>query len=289
MTARFPLLGLFTCMFGLLGLEAQTAPNDEARRVVEDASKIKVEQKADEKLPTVWIIGDSTVKVSTAGQRGWGEEIRPHFDLGKVNIVNRAIGGRSSRTFITEGRWEAIVNELKAGDVVIMQFGHNDASPVNEKVLDKSTRARGTIKGIGEETEEVDNILTKKHEVVHTFGWYMRKYVNEAKAKGVRTVICSPIPRNTWDKEGKVVNRNNTGYGLWARQVAEQTGADFIDLNDLIASRWEKMGKEAVAPLFHGDSTHTSPEGAKLNAACVVTGLRALKDNPVAAFLKPSE
>ncbi len=283
---RFSLLGIFSCCAGLLHSAAQTpSPKDEANRVVENAAKIKVDQKANPDLPTIWLIGDSTVRVGTTGQRGWGDEFSPFFDLDKVNVVNRAIGGRSSRTFITEGRWDDIVAELRPGDVVLMQFGHNDAGVLNEKVLDKSTRARGTIKGIGEETEEVDNILTKKHEVVHTYGWYMRKYVQDTLSKGATPVVCSLIPRKTWSPEGKI-QRSVNSYGQWARAVAEQAGVPFIDLNSLIATRYEELGKELVEPLFADAHTHTSVEGARVNAACVVQGLKALKKNPVEQYLR---
>jgi hypothetical protein len=77
-----------------------------------------------------------------------------------------------------------------------MQFGHNDSSPVNDTL-----RARGTLKGIGEETEEIDNLITKQHETVHSYGWYLRKMVREAKAKGATPVIITPIPRKDWKRQ----------------------------------------------------------------------------------------
>ncbi|MFX5752271.1 hypothetical protein ABTE32_22895, partial [Acinetobacter baumannii] len=72
----------------------------------------------------------------------------------------------------------------------MMQFGHNDSSP-----LDDTARARGTIKGIGEDSTEIYNPIRKMKEMVHTYGWYMRKFANDAKAKGATVIICSPIPR----------------------------------------------------------------------------------------------
>jgi hypothetical protein len=73
------------------------------------------------------------------------------------------------------------------GDFLIIQFGHNDSSPLND---DK--RARGTIRGVGEETEEIDNLITKQHETVHTYGWYLRAFIREAKELGVTPIVCSP-------------------------------------------------------------------------------------------------
>ncbi|MFT3990733.1 MAG: rhamnogalacturonan acetylesterase [Luteolibacter sp.] len=247
-------------------------------RPVEDAKKHKLAVKAEGNLPTVYLIGDSTVKVGTPSQRGWGDELAPFFNTDKINVVNHAIGGRSSRTFQTEGRWDASLAMMKKGDFLLIQFGHNDTGAIND---DK--RARASLKGTGGETEEIDNILTKRHEVVHTFGWYLRKYVREAKAKGVVPVICSPIPRKSW-QDGKI-NRVSGSYGKWAREVAEQEGALFIDLNEIIAREYEKLGPEKVEPLFADKGTHTSFDGAKLNARCVVAGLRGLAGKPFDANL----
>ncbi|HEU4767951.1 MAG TPA: rhamnogalacturonan acetylesterase [Pyrinomonadaceae bacterium] len=237
-----------------------------------------VDRNAD-KRPALFIIGDSTVKTPTEGQQGWGDPIAELFDQKKIRVENRARGGRSSRTFQTEGLWDQILSELKRGDFVLMQFGHNDASAVND-----TSRARGTLKGIGEETEEIDNLLTKKREVVHTFGWYMRKYITEAKAKGATPIMLSPVPRNNW-KDGKVA-RNAATYGGWAAEVAVSQEVFFIDLNELIAQQYETLGQEKVSKeFFFNDQTHTSPAGARLNAESVVMGLRQLKKCPLTKFL----
>ena len=218
--------------------------------------------------PTLFIIGDSTVKNGTRGQKGWGEVIAAHFDTNKITIANHAIGGRSSRTFLTEGRWDKVLGELKRGDFVLMQFGHNDGGP-----LDDGQRARGSIRGIGEETREIDNPITKKHEVVHTYGWYLRKYVRDTKTNGATPIVCSPVPRNIW-RSGRVARASND-YGKWAREISESERVPFLDLNELIAARYESLGEEKVKDLFFGDHTHTNPEGAQLNAATVIEGLKA--------------
>ena len=138
--------------------------------------------------PVFYIIGDSTVRNGDGTGKGslwgWGSFMAQYFDTTKIKVQNDAIGGRSSRTFITEGRWDKILANLKKGDYVIMQFGHNDSGP-----LDDTARARGTIKGIGEESKEVYNPIMKKQEIVHTYGWYMRKYIRDAKAKGALSII----------------------------------------------------------------------------------------------------
>lgn len=236
-----------------------------------------------DKKPTFYIIGDSTVRNGDGRgsnqQWGWGSFMWEHFDTTKINIRNHAIGGRSSRTFITEGRWDSILVRLKKGDYVIMQFGHNDAGP-----LDDTARARGTIRGIGDESKEIFNPKTKKQEVVYTYGWYMRKYIRDAKAKGAVPIVCSPIPRNDW-KEGKVA-RSTESYAKWAREVAQQEGAAFIDLNDLVAKKYEEMGPESVKPFFPADHTHTNIDGAKLNAEIVTGALKGLKIDGLKNLLK---
>ncbi len=224
--------------------------------------------------PVLYIIGDSTVRngdgTGKNQQWGWGSFMTGYFDTTKLSVQNHAIGGRSSRTFITEGRWDNILKTLKKGDFVIMQFGHNDAGP-----LDDTARARGTIKGIGDDSTEIYNPIRKIKEVVHTYGWYMRKYVKETKAKGAVPVICSLVPRNNW-KEGKVI-RSADSYALWAKQIAEQEGAYFIDLNELVSLEYEKLGETEVKKFFPADHTHTNKEGAILNAGVVVKALKQIK------------
>lgn len=230
-------------------------------------------------LPTLFLVGDSTVKNGSGDgvnkQWGWGEPLVPLFDSAKITVLNRARGGRSSRTYQTEGLWEQVLAAMKPGDFVLIQFGHNDGGAIND-----TSRARGTIKGIGEESEEIDNLITKKHEVVHSYGWYLRKYVADTKAKGATPILCSPVPRKIW-KDGKVTRDQ---YGKWVAAVAKETGVAFLDLNEIIAQHYETLGTEKVEPLFADEHTHTSREGAELNATAVIVGLRALKTNPLATY-----
>lgn len=233
--------------------------------------------------PVFYIIGDSTVKngdgTGKGGLWGWGDFIAPSFDTTKISIRNHAIGGRSSRTFITEGRWDKVLETLKKGDYVIMQFGHNDSGP-----LDDTARARGTIRGIGNDSKQVYNPILKKQEVVYTYGYYMRKYIRDAKAKGAIAIVCSPIPRNDW-KDGKV-SRSKDSYAGWAEQVAKEESAYFIDLNDLVATKYEQMGADVVKPFFPGDHTHTDINGAKLNAEIVMEQLKKINPGKLKKFMK---
>lgn len=234
-------------------------------------------------LPTLLLIGDSTVRngrddgqgKGEEGQWGWGNPIAAYFDAGKINVVNRAIGGLSSRTYISGGHWERTLPFIKAGDVVVMQFGHNDSSAIND-----TSRARGTIRGVGEETQVIDNQLTGKNETVHSYGWYLRRYVAEIRAKGATPVICSPIPRKMWDAEGKV-GRGKGDYAGWAAEVARQERVAFIDLNEMAARKYDELGRDAVMKLFPlvtpDERVHTNWAGAELNARLVVSGLKALR------------
>lgn len=234
--------------------------------------------------PTIYIIGDSTVRNGSGkgdgGLWGWGDYLYTHIDTNRISVKNFAIGGRSSRTFITEGRWDKIMAVLKPGDYVIMQFGHNDGGAIND-----NSRARGTIKGTGDETEEIDNMLTGKHETVHSFGWYMRKYAADTKAKGAIPIICSLIPRNIW-QDGKVV-RSSEDYAKWARESAEKEKAFFIDLNEIIAKKYEAIGEEKVkTEFFVTDHTHTTKAGAILNAEAVAGGIKSLKNCKLKKYMK---
>lgn len=232
--------------------------------------------------PVLYIIGDSTVKngdgTGRNGLVGWGSVIAPYFDTTKISVRNYALGGRSSRTFITEGHWDKILPNMQPGDYVIMQFGHNDGG-----ALDDTARARGTIKGLGEETRDIYNPIMKKQETVHTYGWYMRKYVSDAKSKGAVSIICSPIPRYSF-KDGKV-ERSEKGYGGWAQETAATTGAFFIDLNAIIADKYDAMGADKAKEFFPADHTHTNDAGAKLNAASVIEGLQQLKGCNLNSYL----
>jgi lysophospholipase L1-like esterase len=259
----------------LLSLATAFAADD--ARPVEDATKIAFQKAANPKLPTLFLVGDSTVKVGTRGQRGWGEEIGVYFDSSKINVVNRAIGGRSSRTFQSEGRWDQVLAEMKPGDFVLVQFGHNDGGSVGQ-----GDRPRASLKGIGEESQEVTVEKTAQKEVVHTFGWYVRKYAADAQAKGATPILCSLVPRKIW-KDGKVV-RAAGDYGGWTASAAQAKGAAFVDLNEIIARRYEQLGPDKVEPLFADAHTHTTPAGAQLNAECVISGLKGLKECALTHF-----
>jgi len=200
-----------------------------------------------------------------------------YFDPAKINVVNRAVGGLSSRTYLTQGHWASVLAMLKPGDFAMMQFGHNDDGP-----LDDAARARGSLKGVGDETREIDNPITGQHEVVHTFGWYLKKFIADSRSRKAQPIVCSLIPRKIW-KDGKI-QRNSEDYGKWAVEVAKSEGVPLVDLNEIVARRYEALGEGNVEALFADPHTHTSRAGAELNAECVIAGLKALMPDPLAPF-----
>jgi lysophospholipase L1-like esterase len=245
---------------------------------------LNLPEPVDPALPTLFLIGDSTVRNGrgdgAGGQWGWGDQLAPFFDPATINIVNRAVGGLSSRTFLTQGHWERVLGLLKPGDFVIMQFGHNDSSLLND-----ASRARGTIQGVGDKTEEIDNQLTKQHEMIHSFGWYLRKYIRDTKTRGATPIVCSLVPRKIW-KDGHIARANDSHAG-WAQTVAAEEGVGFVDLNKLIAARYDELGLEAVNALFADEHTHTTLSGAELNAKIAAGALKTLPANPLSKFLTP--
>jgi lysophospholipase L1-like esterase len=233
-------------------------------------------------VPTLWIVGDSTVHNQSKTEEGWGEEFTKLFDPAKLRVINRAMGGRSSRSFQTEGRWDSVLKDAQAGDFVIIQMGHNDGG-----ALSGDNRERGSIRGIGEESQEV-TLRNGQKELVHSYGWYMRKYVSDARAKGMTPIICSWVPH--CPSAGKPIEAEGepSSYRAYARDVAAQEKVSFIDLYALTWHKYMKMTPEDVKKTYFtdADNTHTTPAGAQVNAQSVVEGLKQLTDLPLSGDLK---
>lgn len=213
-----------------------------------------------------------------APMRGWGQEIGQFFDPSKINVVNRAIGGRSSRTFFTDGRWQEILKDTKKGDFVLIQFGHNDVG-----AIDARSKFRGSLKGIGDETAEVEK-PDGTTETVRTYGWYLRHYAKTAREKGAIVILCSPVPHKRFDSKGKYLPDWDE-WRDWVKICATTEKASYIDLSGLVGAKYAKLGQEKVEPLFADKGTHTSPAGARLNAGTVVEALNALPMHPLASYL----
>lgn len=237
--------------------------------------------RVNEKAPILFLIGDSTVKngkgKGDGGQWGWGSFFSRFFDTTQITVENHALGGRSSRSFYTEGLWDKVLPGIKKGDYLMIQFGHNDGGSLN------TGRARASLKGIGEESETV---IMERHggpEEVFTFGHYMRIYIRQAKAAGATVIVLSPTPGNRYTN-GKI-NRMADTYTEWAQEVAKQEGVYFIDLNDITADKCDAMGETKSRSLFK-DSVHTNEEGALINCESVKEGMLKLQDLTLNKYLK---
>jgi len=232
--------------------------------------------------PVVFITGDSTVKNKDNdedGMWGWGSLASLIFDTTKVTPVNCAQAGRSTRTYLNEGRWEKVYNSLQPGDFVLIEFGHNDIGEIGKG------KDRGTIASAKDTCKVVKNARDGKYELVYSFGWYLKKFIQDVREKGATPILVSLTPRNEWPG-GKIERRNDT-YGKWYREVAEETKTEFVDLHNLTADYLDAhcKNKEECSAYYKQDHTHTSLKGAKLNAANIAKGLKEI-GSPLAAYLK---
>jgi len=216
---------------------------------------------------TIFLAGDSTMAAKLREKRpetGWGEMLGQHFKDGTVRIENRAMNGRSTKTFISEGRWQKIIDDVKKGDLVFVQFGHNDES-----------------KDKGERYTPPEDY--KKNLI---------RFVNEVRAKSGTPVLLTPVMRRRFDKDGKFYDTHGEYPGI-VRDVARELGAPLIDMHKLSEAVIVKYGDEDSKKLFLQlkpgenanypkgieDNTHFSPLGAEEMAKLVVAGIGNAKLN----------
>jgi lysophospholipase L1-like esterase len=214
---------------------------------------------------TVFLAGDSTMAQKLPEKRpetGWGEMLGRHFKTGKVRIENRAANGRSTRTFISEGKWQGTIDDLTRGDYVFIQFGHNDASK------DKGERYTPP--------EDYRNNLIR--------------FIGEVRSKGGHPVLLTPVMRRRFDKDGKFYDSHGEYPGI-VRSVAENHDTPLIDMHRRSEAVIVRFGVEDSRRLFlqlaagenpnypNGvdDNTHFSPLGAEVMAKLAAEGIRASK------------
>ena len=238
--------------------------------------------------PMVFITGDSTVKNADKdknGMWGWGSQAGLIFDPDKITWENVAMAGRSTRSYLREGRWDKVYNALQPGDFVLIQFGHNDICPITDK------KERGVIPGTADTCHVYQMETDGRYEVVYSFGWYLRKFIDDVQEKGATPILLSLTPRNEWPT-GKIERRNDT-YGRWYREVVSETGVDFVDIHNISADFLDKKFagknpercKQKASIYFNNDHTHTSLIGAQMNAKSLAKGLKQLH-HPLANYLK---
>ena len=230
-------------------------------------------------LPTVFIVGDSTAR--NQANLGWGDHVAQFFDITRINVANRAIAGRSSRTYIVEGAWDKVLAQMKPGDYVLLQMGHNDGGALD------GPKARGSLKGLGDETKDV-TLPDGRTDTVHTYGWYIRKYIADTRAHHATPILLTLTIRNIWtnDADGTPHIERDMGYDAELGQLATEEQVPLVDLANVEADSLETIGPERTALLFPIDHTHTSADGAELVAQCVVRALREAH-SPLADYLVP--
>jgi lysophospholipase L1-like esterase len=248
--------------------------------------------------PRLFFTGDSTVKNADKdddGMWGWASQAQTVFDESKITLINAGRAGRSTRTFINEGLWERVYDSLQPGDYVTIQFGHNDICPITD------AKGRGVIPGT-QDTLHVYRMDNGSYEVVYSFGWYLRKMIDDCRQKGATPILVSLTPRNEWP--GGKVERRDDSYGKWYREVVEQTGVEFIDMHNISADFLDKKFavkklsddkekakaqvaaiKEKAGVYFKQDHTHASKLGAQMNAQSFAKGLKA-SGSGLAKYLK---
>jgi lysophospholipase L1-like esterase len=244
----------------------------------------------DPSLPTIFIVGDSTAR--NKADLGWGDHFAHYFDTSKVNVANRAIAGRSARSYYNEGAWDAVLAEMKPGDYVLLQMGHNDGGGP----LGPNFKARGEGKGIGEESADIaittpfqkGPLAGKTTETVHTYGWYNRKFIADARVKGAIPILLTVTIRDIWSPgpDGTLHIERDMGYRDYDLQIAAAAKVPLVDMATVAADKFEMLGPDTTRLLFPIDHTHTSPVGAEMNAASVVTALKNA-NSPLIQFLAP--
>lgn len=230
--------------------------------------------------PTLYLAGDSTManKGANDGKTdGWGPYISKYVT---IPVVNKAIGGRSARSYTNEGRFTAIANLVKSGDIVVIEFGHNDGgSPTSS-----SDNGRSDCPGTGSET----CISGKTGEIVYTFNRYVENAARTYIAKGAKVILSSQTPNNLW--ETGTFSATPPRFVKYASTAAKNvgSGASFVDHFQSVANMYKKLGNSATNALYPADHTHTSPRGADLSAQAFAEAIQKNLNGttPLSAYLK---
>ncbi len=242
--------------------------------------------RANPSLRSLYLVGDSAISSGPGGNsaagEGWGLPLVALFDPTRINVVNRAITSSSSRAYIAEGYWADTLALVKSGDVVIIQFGQNEAASPAAAQPPADLPVESSLPGTADTFLEKASAGTDQHGTVHTFGWYLRQMVVETIARGATPILCSPIPHRDW-QAGHIRQSTDT-YAGWARAIAVQQRIPFLDLNRILADRYDALGESASAPLFNNFGTNTNAAGAEGNAQVIVGALKGLLPNPLDGY-----
>ena len=212
---------------------------------------------------TVYLVGDSTISIKETKaypETGWGMPFAYFFDS-TVVVENHAKNGRSTRTFISENRWQPVADKLKEGDYVFIQFGHNDESK-----------------------EKVDRYTTPQEYKAN-----LTRFINETKSKKATPILLTPVSRRYFDSTG-TIKQTHPIYSDLVREVAKEQKVAFIDLDKKSQAMYQEMGDENSKLLFlwlkegehpnypkgKQDNTHFNELGARKVAQLVLAELRSL-------------
>ena len=208
------------------------------------------------------LVGDSTMsdKANLAyPERGWGQ-LLPQFLLPQLKVVNHAANGRSTRRFLTEGRWQLLLSELATGDYVLIQFGHND-----QKVDDPARFAAADS----------------------DYQAFLQQFIADVRERGATPMLASAICRRNFAEDGSL-KRDLADYANAAAKVAKEAKVSFFDLQQLSCDFWQQLGKDASQPYFiqvpaglyqkfpdgKVDNTHLTLQGASRIAQFFVQELK---------------
>lgn len=224
----------------------------------------------------IFIAGDSTAQSYKEEKdgliKGWGQMLDKYF-TDDVQVVNHAMGGRSTKTFISEGRWDRLLSEVKVGDYVFIQFGHNDASTRPER-----------------------------HASYEDYEKYLQRFIHDVRSKDAYPVLLTSVVMRTFE-DGNLVDDRLKGYPVITRKVAKEQAVPLIDINlktrDFITMlgdsasipyyRWVEAGVDHAKPDGLKDDTHMMDKGATKVASFVAGGIRDLNLYGLSKYLKAVE
>lgn len=225
--------------------------------------------------PTIYIAGDSTVqsyRASYAPQQGWGYYLADYFN-DNVTVANHSIAGRSTKKFYDEGRWQTIVDNLKEGDYVMVQFAINDSGKSN---ADRYAPTCGNVNNPAENSYE----------------WYMTEFIKSAQAKGATPILVTTVIGMKAYSNGKFIN-SYSNYCDACKQLSAKYNIPCIDLNTLMVNHYNSIGydkalKYHLMGVVEGstDGTHFCEEGANAVAKLVADNVKAQKIAGLAEYVK---
>ncbi len=285
----------------IYGFTALESTSDALLKTTLTIGKFLPKKAENNEVIKICLAGDSTVKNygsdDTIG--GWGEYLQHYFDSDHVKIINKAEGGRSTRSYINQGRLADAVSEIGEGDYLFIQFGHNDARTDENAFLEHSVPlgepdANGiyptnagvkskTPKGIFEFYKDMPYSETfYSYESGGTFKWFLKQYVEEARKVGATPVLITPVARVFFDKDGKITphHGDGDGYVKAVLQVAEEMDVACVDMFDITKTMYENYGVRVTQGLQNVksdgtmDITHYNKFGSNIVTSKLIEALR---------------